>query len=186
MNMAVLTHEFAPENPDNVPAAWPYEVVELGDSQELPGPDWVLMTHEEYANYKLERQEEFNVWKAEQDAVKAEAKAIEDQKAFVRLGVANFIEQLVHEVVAENKALRIDDSGQAGNFAGLMAMKLVLPPNLYPVSIRDALAVMSLKETLRVIDYFLANILTYEIPQFFTTERLQYYRKKIDLYIQNT
>lgn len=68
MNLAVLLHEHAPSNPLGIPDSWPYEVQELGSGTDLPGPDWLLMTTEQYEAHILLHQTEYDEWLAGYEA----------------------------------------------------------------------------------------------------------------------
>ena len=66
MNLAVKL--YSSENPnrqeiiDGIPLNWPAEVVELGESIELPGEEWILMTKEEYDSYRNSNMEDYNTY----------------------------------------------------------------------------------------------------------------------------
>lgn len=64
MNLAIRFYSDAENKPTNMPDIWPYQVVELGESTELPqdGNTWNLMTTEEYADYIVEHQAEYDAW----------------------------------------------------------------------------------------------------------------------------
>ena len=47
MNIAVLKYQFVENKPSGIPDEWPAETIELGDGNQLPGENWVLMTQEQ-------------------------------------------------------------------------------------------------------------------------------------------
>lgn len=67
MNLAILKYQYVPYAPSGIPADWPAEVRELGESTTLPGESWVLMTTEEYAAYRAARLSSYNTWEAAYD-----------------------------------------------------------------------------------------------------------------------
>lgn len=66
MYIAVMMYEKVADKPVGMPDSWPAEVKELGDSQESPGPHWVIMKATDLAAYKAARQDQYNKWKSEQ------------------------------------------------------------------------------------------------------------------------
>ena len=64
MYLAVRFWKTSSSKPSDAPDFWPREVKELGMSQVLPGPNWVLMTCQDFVRYKAERQPLYDAWKA--------------------------------------------------------------------------------------------------------------------------
>lgn len=62
MNLAILTYEFVSNKPEGIPDVWPCEVKPLGESTELPGEDWVLMTEEDYSTYLDTHRSTYEAW----------------------------------------------------------------------------------------------------------------------------
>lgn len=64
MNLAVKFYKDVPADKKawNIPEAWPAEVRELGESTELPGPEWLLMTLEEYNAYRASEMAQYMAW----------------------------------------------------------------------------------------------------------------------------
>ena len=62
MNFAVLTYQYVDGAPVGIPAAWPAEIVELGDDATLPGDNWTLMTADELATYRATHQASYSAW----------------------------------------------------------------------------------------------------------------------------
>jgi hypothetical protein len=62
MNLAVKLYSNAPSNPLNIPGAWPYEVIELGESTTLPDNTYQLMTSQELVEYRSNHQAEYDAW----------------------------------------------------------------------------------------------------------------------------
>ncbi len=67
MYLAVLLWANTPNKPQGMPDAWPSEVKELRNSQELPSSSWLLMTFEDYKAYLDHRRDTYNQWYATQD-----------------------------------------------------------------------------------------------------------------------
>lgn len=66
MNLAVLLYQDDPNKPEGMPDAWPSECLELGTGTELPGPEWVLMTTQEYIDHRAAYQADYDAWWASQ------------------------------------------------------------------------------------------------------------------------
>jgi hypothetical protein len=62
MYLAVRFWKDSISQPGSAPDYWPKYVKELGNSRELPGPEWVLMTRSDLAAYKAARQDTYNAW----------------------------------------------------------------------------------------------------------------------------
>lgn len=61
MNLAIKLYS-SDANPRNVPGTWPSQVVELGESTTLPDNTWLLMTVQEFENYKAIHKAEYDAW----------------------------------------------------------------------------------------------------------------------------
>lgn len=183
MNIAVLLYANAPSNPDTMPATWPCMVLEIGESVELPGPEWVLMDQASYAQYLIDHQEEYAAWKASRNAALAPAKVISSIQTTLKVPVSIFIEHLMTLMAAENISNGITQQGKTGTLVGIFSHKVLLTGNPYPISILDTLHAKSLSETVRLIDYFIENIAEYEVPTFFTVARLQTFKTRIANFI---
>jgi len=62
MNLAVLLYQHVTDKPTGIPDGWPAEVIELGDSTEVPDETWNLMTSEQLVAYKIANQAAYNAW----------------------------------------------------------------------------------------------------------------------------
>lgn len=104
MNLAVRLYSDLAVNdkPLNIPDTWPYQVVELGDSEDLPddGKSWQLMTKVEYDQYTNDHLETYNTWATAFYAVPL----IERVKKRI-LSAKSFAEDLMAEYGAENVLL---------------------------------------------------------------------------------
>lgn len=69
MNLAVKMYGNLESNPQNLPGLWPAEVIELGDSTDLPNNTYVLMTVEELQAYKANHVSDYNTWKSQYPAI---------------------------------------------------------------------------------------------------------------------
>ena len=68
MNLAVKFYSQV-ANPDSLPGLWPAEVIELGDSSNLPDGDWTLMSLAEFNAYREEHNYLFKEWQAYQESI---------------------------------------------------------------------------------------------------------------------
>lgn len=64
MYLAVRFWKDSATKPKDAPDFWPRQVKELGNSQTLPGPEWVLMTRDDFVRYKASRQDLYDAWRA--------------------------------------------------------------------------------------------------------------------------
>lgn len=64
MYVAVKFWKYSATKPSDAPDYWPKSVIELGSSRTLPGPEWVLMTKDDLRQYKAQRQDLYDAWKA--------------------------------------------------------------------------------------------------------------------------
>lgn len=64
MNLAVKFYRDVDisEKPTGIPNSWPYKIVELGDSTDLPEGAWALMTCSEYQEYIRYRKPIYDAW----------------------------------------------------------------------------------------------------------------------------
>lgn len=66
MNLAVLLYEDEDPGkvPEGMPLDWPSRADEIGESTTLPGEDWILMTQEEYDDYRADpdRKAVYDAW----------------------------------------------------------------------------------------------------------------------------
>lgn len=62
MNLAVLKYQFVTNKPEGIPDSWPAETIELGNSTELPGENWVLMTKEEFDSHVADNKSDYDSW----------------------------------------------------------------------------------------------------------------------------
>ncbi len=62
MYLAVKLWRNTPDKPLGMPDAWPSEVKELGKLREVPSPEWLLMTSEDYACYIKARKDIYTQW----------------------------------------------------------------------------------------------------------------------------
>lgn len=105
MNLAVKIYQDVPFElrPLDIPIVWPAEIIELGESSELPGAGYTLMTTEDLAAYKLFHLAAFNTWNNARIAA-ASAKQIENASIdFARKGCEEALRLMV-KIKAKNKA----------------------------------------------------------------------------------
>ena len=105
MNLAVKIYQDVPVElrPQGVPVVWPAIVIELGESNELPGPGYTLMTTDDLAAYKLFHLATFNAWN-DARITAASAKQIENASIdFARKGCEEALRLMV-KIKAKNKA----------------------------------------------------------------------------------
>jgi len=67
MNLAVKLYKDIQDAPVDIPALWPAEVIELGNSLELPDSSYTLMTVEEYNAYREEHLPAYTAYSITQD-----------------------------------------------------------------------------------------------------------------------
>jgi hypothetical protein len=183
MNYAVLLYENVESNPEALPDKWPAEVLPLADGENPPTASWLVMTESELLAHKATHQASYNAWKAAKDASMAQENLIRGIKTGVLSSAQRFIDDIMGEMAAENIAGGITQLGKTGTVVGLMSLKVELPGNTYPISILDTLQSKSLTETLRLTDYFIQNIATYEVPGFFTAAKLGIFKSKIETFL---
>lgn len=164
MNLAVLTYEFATENPDNVPTDWVCEVIELGESTTLPGENWVLMTPEELVTYKAAHQDAYNTWLVTKKTAEATIKTIESTVS----KAAAFGNSVIKEFTTENVLLQITQAGMTATVRRNTA------------EIRDCLTTGSLYDAMIVIRNFPEEN---KDEQFITNARLLQVLNKIEVYL---
>lgn len=179
MNLAVLLYEHAASNPDGLPDSWPSDVLELGDGTTLPGENWLLMTEQQFAQHKIDNMAAFHAWSVIRSVDQAPIKAVENVRKMVVQNIGQFVLNMKTQMAAENISLGVSQAGKTGTMVGLMSMRIQLQAEPYPFSINDTLDNYALTQTCALIDYFMANMATYEVPNFFTADRLASYKAKI-------
>ncbi|MEM4379134.1 MAG: hypothetical protein QXL01_00405 [Thermoplasmatales archaeon] len=113
MNLAVLTYEFVTDKPAGIPNEWPAEVRELGESTELPGENWVLMTVQQLHDYQDLHRNSYNQWENSYFAPKPEEiinKAITKAEMFGKSLIEEFkIGNVALGITQANKTKQVAD-----------------------------------------------------------------------------
>lgn len=126
-NLAVKTYEFVTSKPAGIPDEWPAEVRELGESTTLPDEsgEWVLMTREEFNEYKDEHQSAYETWSASYATVESVERIIAAAKVFAN--------SIIDRFAAENVLLGITQAGMTGAVLNKMSgvMSALLTGSLY-------------------------------------------------------
>jgi hypothetical protein len=82
-----------------------------------------------------------------------------------------FVDQLMFDIAAENMLMGITQLGKTADFVGLLENPVTLPGKPYPTSLYTALRINALTVAMDILDYYMADMATYEIAPFVTTER---------------
>jgi hypothetical protein len=108
-NLAVLLYkDESPENkPEGIPDDWPSRVLELGDKVTLPGPKWVLFTHESYAAHVEQNKLAYQQYVAPKKALEASKRVIASQVRNLSTRGTDLIQEIIQAFV--NTPFETDD-----------------------------------------------------------------------------
>lgn len=106
--------------------------------------------------------------------------SVKDQtKGYLLADVDEFITDLEADFAAENMLLGITQAGKTGAILGIMSERITLAGETRAFSLLDTFRTKSLFESIRIIDYLVANMATYEEAPFVTADRLNGFKTKI-------
>ena len=162
MNFAVLTYEFVSDKPAGIPDVWPAEIKNLGDSIELPGDDWVLMTESEYNTYFETHIGTYNTWKNSYYTVDMNAVVNKKITASIEFGT-----KILIQFATENVLMGITASGRT--------IEIVQ----YLTNLRNYVITGSLYAAVTEIDNLLADPDLGDYSPFVTEARLNYYKDRL-------
>jgi hypothetical protein len=148
--------------PTGIPDEWPAEIIELGESEDLPDETWVLMTVSNYATYRANHISEYVTWASTYYAT--------PQLTIVSTRIAqamNFGRSLIIRYASENVLMGITASGKT------KAVADCLQQLSYYISSG------SLYQAISQIDTLISDGLDESLSPFITEARLNTYKAMI-------